>query len=247
MLPGHLTTSAQRRDITCIRTLRIIERHSYILVYANQATTRSLACLLSQVLDADAGEAITAPSTIAGIRRALIGSVTLGARDLRLPDALPPCKVVELPVELPVVRSAKTAGGATLHNHHIRGPTMTMFLEKASAPYHDTVSVPHAVLSTTIPAVAMTTTQDEETNVPNIENLSITPKTRATTAGNQQERPLPAERKMMQLKTFRVWGLAAQAKVLDAIVRVRACGRDVGTTRVSAVGGTTAPEWIDEQ
>ena len=57
----------------------------------------------------------------------------------------------------------------------------------------------------------------------------------------------PLESGKMQLKVLQAWGLAARAKYLNVAVTVRACGRHVGTTRVSAVGGTTSPEWIDEQ
>lgn len=55
------------------------------------------------------------------------------------------------------------------------------------------------------------------------------------------------EKKKVQLRLHRAWGLAKAAKQLDAFVTVRARGRDVGATRVAAVGATTSPEWIDEE
>lgn len=80
--------------------------------------------------------------------------------------------------------------------------------------------------------------------------------TAVITADRGQERPglqrpqrsqRPPAREKMQIKVYNAWGLSPGARALDIVVTVMACGRGVGTTHVSSVGGTTSPEWIDEQ
>lgn len=201
----------------------------------------------------------------------LIGRATLEDHDLRLPDTGPPCKVIEH--RLALVDSPPPSHGVNRGPSHATGTiaTVVMFLERVAAgpdpvvaPSNDRVVPPAAPLST--PATEnTTTTAGDQTRMIN-EDDGTTSNTRNTTklvssvpmsVGKEQPRPqspsppppLPVSRhkQKVQVKVLQAWGLASGAKVLDAVVTFRACGRDVGTTRVSAVGGATSPEWIDEQ
>eukprot|EP00752_Nemacystus_decipiens_P007665 g6853.t1 len=102
-----------------------------------------------EILDAGAGESITAPTTIAGTRNGLIGRVVLGERALRLPEPGdgPPCKVLELPIELPT--STATNAVAKRRGKHVasgvssrrkRPAAIIMFLERVPSPTHSSQS-----------------------------------------------------------------------------------------------------------
>lgn len=218
-----------------------------------QTVVLTLVCLSSQILDANLGEDAAAPMTVASSSSALIGFATLEERDTRLPENGPPCKVLELPLELPVASPAKRGRGRGAKvPHHTRRPVITLFLEKSLVPLGDRVSTPYASPSATASVVATAAAQhgvaslkveEQQTLSSSPEPPDIAMKTEGKAPGSEPR----TTRESMQLKVIQAWGLVAGAKALDTVVTVRACGRNLGTTRVSAVGGTTSPEWIDEQ
>lgn len=195
------------------------------------------ACWLRQILDAGTGEALTVPTTVARSSNALIGSVSLGDDELRLPETGPPCKVIELPLELPVAPKGKRVQQAG----RSRYPTVIMFLERLPNTSGGVCMAQEVLPHATAVEDRADTTFDHTPELEDIFPLS------KTSAIMEMERPLSAQRKKMRLRVFRAWALAADVKDMDAVVAVKACGRDIGTTRVSAVGGTTSPEWMDEQ
>lgn len=248
--------------------------------------THSVAVLVqTKILDAGAGESTTAPTTVAGTRSGLIGRVVLGECALRLPGPAdgPPCKVLELPIELPA-STTRTAGNARrgqvssgVSGRRTRPGTIILFLERVTSPPPRPRSSQDAVVSSllqhgapsnqtmpaTAAAVAAIACETAATVAIDIENKDAgsasttdarAPATQTWSEGGSQQqaqvqpRPSrPPARGKMQLKVFSAWGLSRGAKALDVVVTVMACGRGIGTTRVSSIGGTTSPEWIDEQ
>ncbi len=231
----------------------------------------------NQILDASAGEAATAPTTVAGTRNALIGRVAIRDDALRLPgpEDGPPCKVFELPIELPTSAAAEAP---TRHRTHHRsgaqsrggGPripgTITLFLERllpppqVRLPARTTVVAENRDGTDHATAIATTIATDSNNDKKHegigevVAAAASESASRAHGAGRSRQQPRdpprprrPPPRKKMQLKVFRAWGLSSRARALDVVVSVMACGRSVGTTRVSSVGGTTSPEWIDEK
>lgn len=253
----------------------------------------------NQILDASAGESATAPTTVAGTRSALIGRVAIRDHALRLPgpENGPPCKVFELPIELPTSAAAEAPtryrtrphSGAQNRGDGPRIPgIITLFLERRLPPPQVrlppnqaelapfTRQQPAALVATTTGAAATAGGARDETAHP---TAFATSKATDSTAGKEHKgineilttaasesvarahgagrstrqpegpprpgRPPPLDK--MQLKVSRAWGLSSRARALDVVVSVMACGRSVGTTRVSSVGGTTSPEWIDEK
>lgn len=97
----------------------------------------------TQILDAGAGESTMTPTTVAGTRDGLIGRIVLGERALRLPGPGegPPCKVLELPIELPTSTTTVTAAkgrerhvSSGLSNRKKRPGTIILFLERVLPP-----------------------------------------------------------------------------------------------------------------
>ena len=254
-------------------------------------------CTISkQILDAGKGEP-AAPSSSSslsssaaepGRSNALIGLVTLGESDLRFLETGPPCKVLELPLELPNVPPAAVAGrGRRRQAPHapqgLHRPAIVLFLERPPPrgfleiplPLPRALSSPTATTAapvTTIAAahgggtapapapaaapIAAALSPIGSGNESEGQTVQTTPRmiSRETVVVDEIGEPPPPPAATtslasgkMRLKVLQAWGLAVGAKYFDVVVAVRACGRDVGTTRVSAVGGTTSPEWIDEQ
>lgn len=196
----------------------------------------------------------------------LIGRATLRDHDLRLPDTGPPCKVIENQLE---VVDSQPSHGVNRGPSHATATiaTVVMFLERVVSaapivvPSHDRAVSPASPSTPTTEHVATTlgggmTRNNQDDSASNTRNTSSFVSPTTMSAGKEQPSspPLPRSpplvkrhKEKMQVKVIQAWGLASRAKVLDAVVTVRACGRDAGTTRVSAIGGTTSPEWIDEQ
>ncbi|CAM9640751.1 unnamed protein product, partial [Ectocarpus sp. 12 AP-2014] len=246
-----------------------------------------------EILDASAGRSATTLSTVAGARSGLIGHVVLGESTLRLPDPGdgPPCKVVELPIQLQEPPSTTTKRrGLTTANQPFNGvqnggerkrpATIILFLERRPPPMApppsrglNPLSAPHEAKETT--EATSPTAMAAETNG---RDRTDTTRSRATVeydttvketghddgndmdtaaiiADSEHKRPRlqrpqrsqrRSAREKMQIKVYNAWGLSSGARALDVVVTVMACGRGVGTTHVSSVGGTTSPEWIDE-
>lgn len=167
------------------------------------------------------------PTTVAGVNSALIGRVALGGSDLRLPQTGPACRVFELPLEIPAPPHNTTKTDGIVPSQLLPRPSIILFLERLHTPVPDAGFPVHKALLKTA-----TVRQDPSSVTMATGEAPLTP---------------PVERKMMQLHVRQAWALAPGAKAFDAVVTVRACGRNVGTTRISAIGGTTSPEWIDEQ
>ena len=232
---------------------------------------------------------------MAGTRSGLIGRVVLGERALRLPEPGdgPPCRVFELPIELPPPTTTNTAAkgrgkpvAAGVTNRKKRPGTIVLFLERAPSPTrssqlssalqqgapstqtapataaavaaaaaaaaHDT---PAAAISTANAAIATATANSKNKSAESA--LAEGPAASVTQTpvedGIEQQARIqprlhrPPAREKMQLKVLSAWGLSRGAKALDVVVAVMACGRGIGTTHVSSIGGTTSPEWIDER
>ena len=231
---------------------------------------------------------------MAGTRSGLIGRVVLGERALRLPEPGdgPPCRVFELPIELPPPTTTNTAAkgrgkpvAAGVTNRKKRPGTIVLFLERAPSPTrssqlssarqqgapstqtapataaavaavaaaaHDT---PAAAISTANAAIATATANSKNKSAES--GLAVDPAASVTQTpvedGIEQQARIqprlhrPPAREKMQLKVLSAWGLSRGAKALDVVVAVMACGRGIGTTHVSSIGGTTSPEWIDER
>ena len=93
---------------------------------------------LKQILDAGKGESAASPSlaTQAGRSGALIAHVTLGESDLRFVETGPPCKVLELPLELPTASTVVTGRGRRrAHAQGLHPPSIVLFLERPSREY----------------------------------------------------------------------------------------------------------------
>lgn len=307
-----------------------------------------------QIVDAGKGEppppsSSTLSATEAGrSSSSFIGRATLGESDLGFPETGPPCKVLELPLELPTASTAARGGVRRRHAHAQGGPhrpAIVLFIERPPRvfletppppppPSQETPSTPisTSVLSTSTAAIHdgataaaaaalspndgsatrdraaaaspsdgsggeghtahqkqtmseisredVVVVDDESRLSPNdgsgdeshtVHHKTISntnreavvvvvddesgkaPPPRPPPPASAPAPPLasPSSSRLasgkMQLKVLEAWGLAVGAKYLDVVVAVRACGRDVGTTLVSAVGGTTSPEWIDQQ
>ncbi|CAM9193761.1 unnamed protein product [Scytosiphon promiscuus] len=237
-----------------------------------------------EILDAGAGEAATLPTTVVGTRSALICQVSLGEPALRLPESGPPCKVLELPVELPKTAATRATGNAKSlrkGDHESTGArvgsggmkkrpgTIVLFLKRLnpltrSRQSSDTVGSPDQRSAATAIAAASARAEAGEFDVDGNGNNDTATKTyvhptsaRASSVerrdgreekhGGSRRPPRPPARKKMQVRIFRAWGLSSGARALNLVVAVTACGRSIGTTPVSLVGGTTSPEWIDAQ
>lgn len=183
-----------------------------------------------QVLDAGAGKSATGPAPTAEINSTVIGSAMLKNQDLQLPGTSPPCKVLELPLELtPLPSTASHSISKNTRDKISSLPTMFVFLERS--PVYDHVKGPAVEVAQ---SSVKTISGDNDLGTHSPRTTKDSPR-------------YNAERKMMQLKLLRAEGLSRAANATGIIVIVRACGRYAGATRVSTVGGTTSPEWIDEQ
>lgn len=240
----------------------------------------------TQILDAGAGESTTAPTTVAGTRSGLIGRVVLGERALRLPERGdgPPCRVFELPIELPTSTTTNTVAkrrgkrvASAVSNRTKRPATIILFLERVPPPTRSSPSqdvkassalrqgAPSTTQTTATTAAAAVTDHDTTTATTtaygkneSAENALLVDPTASVTQvpveGGREQQPRtqprpqrPPAREKIQLRVLSAWGLSQGAKALDVVVAVMACGRGVGTTHVSSIGGTTSPEWIDER
>lgn len=154
----------------------------------------------------------------------------LDDRDLQLPGTSPPCKVLELPLELVSLASAASSSDFKNARDKISPlPVMFIFLERS--PISDHVKGP---------AVGVAHSSGKTTS--RTDDLGGHPPW--TTKDSPRYN---AQQKMMQLKLLRAEGLSRAANAMGVVVIVRACGRYAGTTRLSTVGRTMSPEWIDEQ
>ncbi|CAM9550021.1 unnamed protein product, partial [Laminaria digitata] len=95
--------------------------------------------IIVEILDAGKGEppppsSSTSSATEAGrSSSSLIGHATLGESDLRFPETGPPCKVLELPLELPTASTAAGGGVRRRHTHAQGGPhrpAIVLFIER---------------------------------------------------------------------------------------------------------------------
>lgn len=176
-------------------------------------------CWYAQIIDADDGES--------GVGGSLIGRIPLQDHNLRLPATGSPCKVFEHPLQIvaPPETQHPRQRRRSSYPHSTMAPVATaiMVLDK----------VPPLATKTSPTMTASTALSDGRKNA----------SSHAPAGGSQ----LQSEQQKVQLRINRAWGLAKEVKKLDTVVTVRACGRDMRTTRMSAIGGTTSPEWVDEE
>lgn len=174
----------------------------------------------------------------AGAAGEAVGRVCLGSHDLRIPATGPPCTVVERPLE-----RAPPPAGASARGHReaaprrteqqpppppLPPPTITLFLEKPGSA--------SSVREEQPPSAAA--------SVPRVESSHC-----LESGPENMETWMPARRDSRKLR-LRIRGarrLVPAAKGLNVVVVVRACGREVGTTRVPTAGGTRSPDWLDEE
>lgn len=160
----------------------------------------------------------------------LIARMRFRSGDLLIPATGPPCKVLECPLELmsSPLGAPKHGGNANVTHTEVLSPTMTVFLEQESTTSSSKGDGSSGMCGSRITAVANAHMNEGMHGAIGADELGI---------------------ELLEKVVLRVHGakgLAPGARALDVFVVVRACGTEAGTTRVSDVGNTTSPEWIDE-